>query len=178
MAFYENERTAVLIDGPNFFACAKSLGLDIDFRSLREYFQQRCILVRTLYYTPVSEDREPNSIKPLIDWLEYNGFTLITKPKKEFVDSSGRRKVKGSTNVELAVDAVRLAPSLDHLVVLSGDGDFRAAVQAIQEMGKRVSVISTLKTQPPMVADDLRRQADQFIDLIDLEPIISRVAAK
>ena len=131
--------------------------------------------MRALYYTALAEEQEYSSIRPLIDWLDYNGFTMVTKPTKEFTDATGRRKVKGNMDIELAVDAMRLADTLDHIVIFSGDGDFRSLVAALQQKGKRVSVISTLQTQPPMVADELRRQADQFIDIADLE--IARSAA-
>lgn len=169
-----DERTALFIDGPNVFACAKSLDLEIDFRRLLEHFRAQGRLIRALYYTPVQEDQELNSIRPLIDWLEYNGFTLVTKRMKEFTDTNGRRRRVGNTNIELAIDAFKLAPHLDHLVLFTGNGDFRSLVEAVQCLGKRVSVISTLKTQPAMVADELRRQADHFIDLAELEPIIGR----
>jgi uncharacterized LabA/DUF88 family protein len=99
---------------------------------------------------------------------------MVTKPTKEFTDASGRRKIKGNMDIELSVDAMRLAESLDHIVLFSGDGDFRSLVAALQQMGKRVSVVSTLQTQPPMVADELRRQADMFVDLADLEQLIGR----
>ena len=174
MTILADERTALFIDGPNIFACAKSLDLEIDFRRLLDYFRVQGRLVRALYYTPVQEDQDFNSIRPLIDWLEYNGFTLVTKRMKEFTDANGRRRLSGNTNVELAIDAFKLAPNLDHLVLFTGNGDFRSLVEAVQNLGKRVSVVSTLKTQPAMVADELRRQADQFIDLADLEPMIGR----
>ncbi len=131
-------------------------------------------MIRALYYTALAEEQEYSSIRPLIDWLDYNGFTMVTKPTKEFVDTAGRRKIKGNMDIELTVDAMRLAETLDHIVIFSGDGDFRSLVAALQMKGKRVSVISTLQTQPPMVADELRRQADQFIDLADLETMICR----
>jgi uncharacterized LabA/DUF88 family protein len=178
MHFYETERVALFIDGANLHAATKSLGFDIDFKRLLALFAERARLVRALYYTALVEDQEYSSVRPLVDWLTYNGFTLVTKPVKAFTDVEGRRKLKGNMDVELAVDAMRLAPQLDHIVLFSGDGDFRSLAAALQEKGKRVSVVSSLVTQPPMVADELRRQADQFIDLADLEPIISRDAPR
>ena len=174
MHFYQTERIALFIDGANLYATAKSLGFDIDYKRLLTQFRQKGQLVRALYYTALAEDQEYSSIRPLIDWLDYNGFTMVTKPTKEFTDASGRRKIKGNMDIELAVDAMRLAKNLDHVVIFSGDGDFRSLVSALQEMGKRVSVVSTLQTQPPMVADELRRQADQFVDIADLEQLICR----
>jgi uncharacterized LabA/DUF88 family protein len=174
MHFYANERVALFIDGANLFATAKSLGFDIDYKNLLNLFRRESQLVRALYYTAIVEDQEYSSIRPLIDWLDYNGFSMVTKPTKEFTDATGRRKVKGNMDIELAVDAMRLADNLDHIVIFSGDGDFRSLVAALQQRGKRVSVVSTLQTSPPMVADELRRQADQFIDLADLENEIGR----
>jgi uncharacterized LabA/DUF88 family protein len=176
MHFYPTERVALFIDGANLYATAKSLGFDIDYKRLLGLFRSKSQLVRALYYTALAEEQEYSSIRPLIDWLDYNGFTMVTKPTKEFTDVTGRRKIKGNMDIELAVDAMRLADSLDHIVIFSGDGDFRSLVAALQQKGKRVSVISTLQTQPPMVADELRRQADQFIEIADLETQICRDA--
>jgi uncharacterized LabA/DUF88 family protein len=174
MNFYPNERIALFIDGANLYATAKALGFDIDYKRLLQLFRQKGHLVRALYYTALIEDQEYSSIRPLIDWLDYNGYTMVTKPTKEFTDAAGRRKIKGNMDIELAVDAMRLSDHLDHVVLFSGDGDFRGLVVALQQKGRRVSVVSTLHTQPPMVADDLRRQSDQFIDLADLEELICR----
>jgi uncharacterized LabA/DUF88 family protein len=174
MHFYQNERAALFIDGANLYATAKALQFDIDYKRLLNLFRNKGQLVRALYYTALVEDQEYSSIRPLVDWLDYNGYTMVTKPTKEFTDSMGRRKIKGNMDIELAVDAMRLSETLDHIVLFSGDGDFRPLVAALQQKGKRVSVVSTLQTQPPMVADDLRRQADQFIDLADLEQLICR----
>jgi uncharacterized LabA/DUF88 family protein len=174
MHFYPHERVALFIDGVSLYATAKSLDFDVDYKRLLMLFGQRAQLVRAFYYTAVAEDQEYSSIRPLIDWLGYNGFTVVTKPTKEFTDSTGRRKVKGNMDIEIAVQAIQLAPAIDHIVLFSGDGDFRSLVADLQLRGKRVSIISTLQSNPPMVADELRRQADQFIDLADLQPIIAR----
>ncbi|MGQ0672952.1 MAG: LabA-like NYN domain-containing protein [Hyphomicrobium sp.] len=174
MHFYQNERIALFIDGANLYATSKALGFDIDYKRLLALFRQKGHLVRALYYTALAEDQEYSSIRPLIDWLDYNGYTMVTKPTKEFTDATGRRKIKGNMDIELAVDAMRLSESLDHIVLFSGDGDFRSLVAALQQKGKRVSVVSTLQTQPPMVADELRRQADQFLDMADLETLVCR----
>jgi len=174
MHFYSTERIALFIDGANLYATSKTLGFDIDYKRLLSLFRQKGKLVRALYYTALAEEQEYSSIRPLVDWLDYNGYSMVTKPTKEFTDSSGRRKVKGNMDIELTVDAMSLADELDHIVIFSGDGDFRRLVAAVQDKGKRVSVVSTLQTQPPMVADELRRQADQFIDIADLESMICR----
>ena len=164
----ELERTALFIDGANLYATAKTLGFDVDYKKLLREFQSKGRLIRAFYYTALVEDQEYSSIRPLLDWLDYNGYAVVTKPTKEFVDSMGRRKIKGNMDIELAVDAMEMAGNLDHMVLFSGDGDFRSLVEAVQRRGVRVSVVSTITTQPPMVADELRRQADDFIDLVHL----------
>ena len=157
------EKIALFIDGANLYATAKSLGFDIDYKRLLREFQSRGYLLRAFYYTAVIEDQEYSSIRPLIDWLDYNGYSVVTKATKEFVDQTGRRKVKGNMDIELAVDAMEIAGTIDHMVLFSGDGDFRSLVEAVQRKGVRVTVVSTVSTQPPMVADELRRQADVFV---------------
>jgi uncharacterized LabA/DUF88 family protein len=169
-----NEKIALFIDGANLYATAKALGFDIDYKRLLREFQSRGYLMRAFYYTAVIEDQEYSSIRPLIDWLDYNGYSVVTKATKEFVDQTGRRKVKGNMDIELAVDAMELAGHIDQMVLFSGDGDFRSLVEAVQRRGVRVVVVSTISTQPPMVADELRRQADQFIDIIELQGKIGR----
>ncbi|MBH5399984.1 NYN domain-containing protein [Bradyrhizobium sp. CNPSo 4010] len=168
-------KSALFIDGSNLHATAKALGFEIDYRRLLSEFQSRATLLRAFYYTTIIEDQEYSSIRPLVDWLDYNGFTVVTKLTKEFVDATtGRRKIKGSMDVDLAVSAMELAKHVDQIVLFSGDGDFRSLVEALQRRGVRVTVVSTLSTQPPMVADDLRRQADVFIDLVELKPKLGR----
>src|SRR5712671_1628181 len=168
MLFYPEERIGLFIDGSNLYSAARSLGFDIDYKRLLDLFGAKGRLIRAFYYTALLDDQEYSPIRPLVDWLDYNGFTMVTKPTKEFTDATGRRKIKGNMDIELTVDAMRLVEHLDHVVIFTGDGDFRALVAALQMRGRRVSVVSTLQTQPPMIADELRRQADQFI-LADLE---------
>jgi uncharacterized LabA/DUF88 family protein len=170
----DTDKIALFIDGANLYATAKSLGFDIDYKRLLKEFQSKGKLLRAFYYTALIEDQEYSSIRPLIDWLDYNGFAVVTKPTKEFVDSLGRRKVKGNMDIELAVDAMEMADHMDHMVLFSGDGDFRSLVEAVQRRGVRVSVVSTNTTQPAMIADELRRQADEFIDLVTLMSRIGR----
>ena len=165
---------ALFIDGPNLYATAKTLGFDIDYKRMLKEFESHGALLRAFYYTAVIEDQQFSSIRPLIDWLAYNGYTVVTKATKEFIDASGRRKVKGNMDVELAVDAMELAEHIDQMVLFSGDGDFRSLVEAVQRRGVRVTVISSLSSQPPMIADELRRQADVFIDLVELRSTLNR----
>lgn len=172
--FYRDERLALFIDGSNLYAATKALGFDIDYKLLRSEFMRRGKMVRAFYYTALIENEEYSPIRPLVDWLDYNGFTLVTKPAKEFTDSTGRRKIKGNMDIELAVDAMEMADHVEHIVLFSGDGDFRSLVGALQRKGVRVSVVSTIRSQPPMIADDLRRQADNFIELEELKDVIGR----
>jgi uncharacterized LabA/DUF88 family protein len=175
MIFYPEERLALLIDGSNLYATARALNMEIDYKALRSFFAKQGRLIRAFYYTAILEDQEYSPLRPLIDWLDYNGFTLVTKPAKEFTDDQGRRKIKGNMDIEIAVDMLNIAESIDHIVLFSGDGDFRRLIEAVQRRGVRVSVISSNKTQPSMIADELRRQADQFIDLMQLENIFGRI---
>ncbi|MEL6736868.1 MAG: NYN domain-containing protein [Pseudomonadota bacterium] len=172
--FDEREKIVLLIDGANLYATSRALNFDIDYKQLLVSFQKRGYLLRACYYTALVEDQEYSSIRPLIDWLDYNGYTVITKPAKEFTDAAGRRKVKGNMDIELAIDALELAETVDHFVLFSGDGDFRRLVEALQRKGRKVSIVSTTSSQPPMIADDLRRQADHFIDLVSLKDEIGR----
>ena len=173
------EKIALFIDGSNLYATSKALGFDIDYRRLLSEFRSRGVVLRAFYYTAIIEDQEYSSIRPLIDWLDYNGYTVVTKLAKEFVDANtGRRKVKGSMDVDLAVTAMELAEHVDQIVLFSGDGDFRSLVEAVQRRGVRVTVISTLASQPPMIADELRRQADIFVDLAELKPRVGRDPAE
>src|ERR1700745_2234179 len=169
-----SNRIAVFIDGPNLYATSTALGVDIDYKRLLTEFQAHGTLVRAFYYTAIIEDQEYSSIRPLVDWLDYNGYTVVTKPTREFIDAAGRRKVKGNMDVELAVDAMELARHIDEMVLFSGDGDFRSLVEAVQRRGVRVTVISTIASQPPMIADELRRQADVFTDLVELQSKLGR----
>jgi len=174
MIFYKEERMAMFIDGANLYAAARGLGFDIDYKRLLELFAGRGRLIRAFYYTALIENEEYSPIRPLVDWLDYNGYAMVTKPTKEFTDAFGRRKIKGNMDIELAIDVMEMSERVDHIIIFSGDGDFRRLVEAVQRRGVRVSVVSTMRSSPPMVADELRRQADNFIELQDLMPHIAR----
>jgi uncharacterized LabA/DUF88 family protein len=161
-------RIALFIDGANLYATAKALGFDMDFRRLLAEFQGRGRLLHAFYYTALFEDLEISSTRPLVDWLSYNGYTVVT------IDASGRRKIKFKLCTELAVNALEMSEHVDEIVLFSGDRDFRPLVEGIQRRGVRVTVVSTVASNPPMVADDLRRQADCFIDLADLQSKVGR----
>ena len=176
--FYKDDRLAIFIDGSNLYAASRALGFDIDYKLLRQEFMRRGKLLRAFYYTALLESEEYSPLRPLVDWLQYNGFTMVTKPAREYVDSQGRRKVKGNMDIELTIDAMEIAPHVDHIVLFSGDGDFRILVETLQRRGRRVSVVSTMRTNPPMISDDLRRQADTFIELDELRGLLGRSERK
>jgi uncharacterized LabA/DUF88 family protein len=171
-------KIALFIDGANLYLTTRALGFEIDFKRFLKEFQDRGTLLRALYFTAIVEDQEFSSIRPLIDWLDYNGYTVVTKPAKEFTDASGHRRVKGNMDIELAVHAMELAEHVDQIVLFSGDGDFRSLVEALQRRGVHVTVISTMSTPSPMISDELRRQADVFTDLVDLRHKIGRVSVE
>lgn len=174
MNFYPEEKIALFIDGSNLYSTARSLNFDIDYKKLYQVFANEARLVRAFYYTALIEDQEYSPLRPLIDWLDYNGYTMVTKPAKEFTDGAGRRKLKGNMDIELAVDMMELSDKIDHAVLFSGDGDFRSLVEAVQRRGVRITVISSIRVQPSMIADELRRQADQFVDISTLRNRIAR----
>jgi uncharacterized LabA/DUF88 family protein len=172
--FYAEDKVAMFIDGSNLYAAARSLDFDIDYRKLLAWGAACGRLVRAFYYTALVEDADYSPIRPLVDWLDYNGYTMVTKPTKEFVDAQGRRKIKGNMDIELAIDVMEMADHVDHIILFSGDGDFRRLLEAVQRKGVRVTVVSTVQSNPPMVADELRRQADYFLDLDALRTKIAR----
>jgi len=174
LGFYPEDKFVVFIDGANLYGATKSLNFDVDYKRLLDFLKNQGTLVRAYYYTAIMEDQEYSPLRPLVDWLDYNGYTMVTKPTKEFTDHQGRRKIKGNMDVEIAVDMLEIASHVDQIVLFSGDGDFRRLVEAVQQRGVRVSVVSTIKSQPAMLADELRRQADTFVELADLAPIIGR----
>jgi uncharacterized LabA/DUF88 family protein len=172
--FYSTEKLALFIDGANLYAAARALDFDIDYRLLLEWAATRGRIVRAFYYTALADEQEYSPLRPLVDWLDYNGYKMVTKPAKEFTDLQGRKRTKGNMDIELAIDMMELAGHVDHIMLFSGDGDFRRLIEAVQRQGVRVTVVSTIKSPTPMVADDLRRQADHFLDLDILAPHIMR----
>ncbi len=174
MQLATSDRTALFIDGANLYSASRHLGFDVDYRDMLQYFRSRTNVVRAYYYSALLDNEEYSPLRPLTDWLAYNGYALVTKAAREFTDSAGRRRFKGNMDVELAVDMLELAPRLDHAILFSGDSDFRRLVEAVQRQGVRVSVVSSVRTVPPMAADELRRQADQFVELADIAPEFTR----
>ncbi len=174
MSFYPTDRIALFIDGANLYSAAKALNFDIDYRKLLDEFKKRGILIRAYYYTALVEGDDYSPIRPLVDWLDYNGFSLITKSAREYTDAQGRKRWRGDMDIEIACDMMEMAEHADHLVLFSGDGDFRRLIEAVQRKGARVTVVSTVKSSPPMTSDELRRQADTFVDLADLATVVGR----
>ena len=172
MVFHADERIALFIDGPNLYAAARVLELDIDYRRLLAHFSSQCRLLRANYYTMLHPEQE-SPLRSLVDWLDYNGYAVVAKRPREH-PGTGKRRGKNDMEIELIVDALETAPHLDHIVLFSGNGDFCRPVASLQRSGKLVSVVSTLLSEPPMVSDDLRRQADRFIELDDLRRWIRR----
>lgn len=174
MTFYPDERFAIFIDGANFYSTAKSLDFDIDYKNLLTYFSAKGRMIKAYYFTALRENDDFSPLRPLLDWLDYNGFHIITKRAKTFTDRDGRTRIKGDMDVEIVVRMMEMAPYVDHMLLFSGDGDFRAAVEAVQKLGVRVSVVSSLAVKPSLLADELRRQADDFIEIDDLEREVGR----
>lgn len=168
------ERVGVFVDGANLYHTSRALGFEVDFAAMLDFFGRSTYLVRAFYYTALVETEDYSPLRPLTDWLAYNGWQVVTKPAKQQSDPAGRPRLKGNMDVEIAVDMLELAPRLDHAVLFSGDGDFRRLVEAVQRMGVRVTVVSTVRSQPPMIADELRRQADAFLELADVAPDLAR----
>lgn len=173
---HPHDRTALFIDGANLHSTLKTLPFDIDYRKLLEAFQAHGRFVRAYYYTALVEDQDFSPIRPLVDWLDYNGYALVTKTAKEFSDAAGRRRFKGDMDVELAVGLVEAADYLDHAFLFTGDSDLVAAIAALQRKGVRVTVISSTRSNPPMASDEIRRAADTFVELMELAPLIAREA--
>lgn len=171
---HPDERLAIFIDGANVYSAARAIGVDLDYKRLLTEARLRTRFIRAYYYTAIVEDQEVSPIRPLIDWLDYNGYTMVTKTAREYTDINGRRRFKGNMDVEICIDMLDATAFIDHAILFSGDGDFESLVKAVQRKGVRVTVVSTLKSQPPMIADNLRRAADTYVDLADLAPLIGR----
>lgn len=163
-----SSRIALLVDGASLYATAKALGIDVDFKRLLGEFQTRGNLLRANYYTATIDDGNSSSNRPLIDWLGYNGYTVVTRTTK------GRRRLKGDIDIDLAIDAMEIGEHIDQMVLFSGNGNLKSLVEAMQRRGVRVTIISSVSTQPSVIADELRRQADVFTDLIDLRSKVGR----
>ncbi|HEY4355972.1 MAG TPA: NYN domain-containing protein [Acidobacteriaceae bacterium] len=176
MSFYPTERTAVFIDGANLYHTMKELGWDLDFGLISGYFAKQSLLMRPYYFTALRDEGGDPVVK-LASWLRSNGYSVISKPlKTQSNHSAGTYHLKGNMDVEITVYMIGIAQHVDHLVLFSGDGDFSFLIERLQDMGKRVTVVSTLRSKNKVCADDLRRQADFFLDLEDLNKFFNRDA--
>ncbi len=178
MFSHSTDLTALFIDGANLHATARALDIEIDYSNLKKIVAGKGTLLRAFYYTAIYEEQDYSPLRPLVDWLDYNGFTVVTKRAKEYIDDQGRRKVKGNMDIEIAVDMLSLTDHVTHMALFSGDGDFRRLVEAVQRKGVRVTVVSSTVTKPSMIADELRRQADNFIELDDLRDALDRKTSR
>ena len=183
----KKKSVAILIDGSNLHAACRALGFNMDYKRLLAMFDD-CIF-KSYYFTALPPDTEQSTLRPMVDYLEFNGFTVIKKNWKEFNQSStftcrecsalnvfNSIKNKGNMDIEIAVVALEVAPYVTDVFFFSGDGDFRFLVESLQRRyGIFVTVFSTIKSNPVMCADALRRQADAFIDLADIRSQIERV---
>jgi uncharacterized LabA/DUF88 family protein len=169
-----SKTTAILVDGSNLHAAYTALGLtSVDFKRAREYFGP---VFKACYFTALPPKDETSTLRPMVDFLEYNEWTVYQKEWKQFTDAQGVTKTKGNMDVEMAVVAMRIAPCVTHTVLFTGDGDFQFLVRELQQCyNHHVTVVSTIKSRPAMCADLLRRQADTFIDLVDLHAHVGRV---
>ena len=138
--------------------------------------------MRAHYYTPLFEDgASPDWLIRLTDWLAYNGYQVVTQParmvRRRIEDENGETywisEVKGNVDLQLAVDMLTLCGHCDTVILFSGDGDFARLVQEVQQQGCRVVIISSQQTQDSTVADELRRQADEFVELRSIAHEIS-----
>ncbi len=176
-SFIKTDRFAVFIDGSNLHATTKALGFEIDYSKLLDLLKNNGRLLRAYYYTALPDGSDHAPIRKLADWLDYNGYTMVTKHTREFIDPlTGNKRIKGNMDMELALDMMKIASHVEHVLLFSGDGDFCRLLEEVQDRGVRVTVLSSVKTKPPLLADVLRRQADDYIDLVDLKDQISRPA--
>lgn len=164
-------RVAIFIDGVEFDETLRCIDGAVDYRKLLGAFQEHGRLLRAYYYAPTDE-QALISMRPLLDWLTYNGYQVRVKGDGEHSERRSRQRSR-SMSIELAVDVLELAPHLDTIVLITGDDAFKPLVAAVQARGITVSVVSTLKSKPAMVGNALRRQADEFIEIVSMLPRIA-----
>jgi uncharacterized LabA/DUF88 family protein len=171
--FFPGERIAVFVDGANIHATLRQLDFQFDYKLLREFFGDCGELLRSYYYTAMKPDGQNDSVKPLVDFLQLNGWTTITKPFR-YQGEPGEITIKGNLDCEITVDMIRMSEFVDHLVLFSGDGDFRYLIEHLQDRGKRVTVASSRVTKTAVLSNELAKQADNFIELETLKLFAGR----
>lgn len=164
----------MLIDGPSIYQICRSLDVEIDYQALRSIFADAGYLVQARYYTTILNDQLYSPLRPLIDWLSYNGFIVVTRTMKAGQDSEQCRRLDHGIVVALAVDAIEISSRLDHVILFTGNGDFLRLVQLLQRRTVRTTVVGTVNGPSSMSSDELRRQADTFVDLRALVPFVGR----
>lgn len=174
MYFHQDERLAIFIDGQHLFSASRNLGFDVDYRNFLECFRKKGKVIRAYYYAVHVDNGEYSPLKPLTDWLAYNGYALSMRTTTEHTDSQGRRRIP-HTDLEMLADMFGIADHVDHMVIVTGNGGYCRGVSLIQQRGVRVSVLSSIKTDSPMLSDDLRRTCDQFIELQEIKSEFTRV---
>jgi len=173
---YREDRVALVIDGPNLYGTLKALNRDADFKAIYAYFSAHCRLKNCNYYVALPTTDEYNPVQKLVDWLGYNGYRVSTKPLRQHIDEEGRRRVRGSMAVEMAIDMAEMAASsnFDRIVLFSGDTDLRYAIEAAQRKGTPVTMVTSLKS----ISDEVRWQADRFVEIESVLDIISKPSSR
>lgn len=161
----------VLIDGANMSFAMNAIGRRFDWKKLRHFFVEAdyglCLGLR--YYTAIHERADGEQpLRKIVDWLSYNGYLVVSKMTKSYENSDGSTRIKGNMDIEMATDMIRFAPRVDKIHLFTGDADFTYAVKAVQDMGVIVDVYSTMQGANSIIGDDLRRQANNYIDIGDL----------
>lgn len=175
----------VLIDGSNLYEGARSSRITIDYARLLDLLNDDGLLLRAYYFTALMDKTIESPVRKTVDWLSHNGYICVTKEAKEYpvvenyiedghVRSRTVKKLKGNVDIEIATYAFTMSArlKLTELWLFSGDGDFTLMVKEIQETyAMKVYVVSATG----MVSNDLRRQADKYINLMDIADDIRRI---
>jgi len=149
------QRVGVLIDVQNLYHSAKNLyDARVNFREILKLAVSGRSLIRVFAYVVKTKTGEE---KAFFDALTKLGIETRVRELQEFY---GGQK-KADWDVGIVIDAVRIAPSVDALVLVSGDGDFISLVEYLKNQGKRVEVIAFGRS----ASGKLKEIADEFIDL-------------
>ena len=152
---HRNQRIGVFVDTQNMYYSAKHLHKNkANFKTiLREAIADR-MLIRAIAYVIKADVKDEGMF---YDALEEMGFEVKSKDLQVFYGGAK----KGDWDVGIAMDVMRLAPKLDTIVLVSGDGDFSDLLEHAKSLGCRVEVVAFGKT----TSHKLREVADFFIDL-------------
>jgi uncharacterized LabA/DUF88 family protein len=162
------DRVAIFIDGENIHYSAKHLNMRLDYLKLCRKLAGKRRLVRAYFYTAVSTQSEGKI--DFINFLKLNGFTVVTREVKSFNESDGSsRSIRGALDMEMAMDVMDLCPTLDTVILCTGDGDFCPLVTAVARRGKHVELCALRE----MTSTDLIAAADTYTDLGGLKDEIA-----